>query len=89
MQPIFILWTRSFWLGVFPALLVALDVAAQAVSDPTVGPPVAGVIARVFGFDPDQVEGTMRGLAPLFALIVAYQRSGMARPYTANPRARQ
>ena len=29
MRPIFILWTRSFWFGIFPSLLIVLDVVVN------------------------------------------------------------
>ena len=86
-EPIFILWARSFWLGVLPALGILLDVIVSLAADPAQGPPIAGLIAAIFGADPAAVEATMLKLAPLFALIVAQQRSGAARPYTLNPRA--
>lgn len=87
-KPIFIGWTRSFWAGILPVALVGVDMVFQALTDPSVGPPVAGLVARVFGFDADQVEAVMMRLTPLFALVIAQQRSGNARPYTMDPRAR-
>ena len=89
-EPIFFAWTRSFWAGILPILLILVDVIAQAFSmfaDAQVGPPIAGTIAGLFGLDAAKVEATMRGLAPLFALVIAQQRAGAARPYTINPRA--
>ncbi|WP_283178641.1 hypothetical protein [Gemmobacter sp. 24YEA27] len=93
MRPIFILWTRSFWLGIFPSLLIVLDLAVNIVaavaSDPALVPPVATLIGWLFGGDPVVIEGWMLRIAPLLALVIAQQRAGSARPYTANPRARQ
>lgn len=88
-EPIFIGWTRSFWAGILPILLIVVDISVQALADAAVGPPVAGLIARGFDIDPDLVEQTMLRLTPLFALIIAQQRAGAARPYTIDPRARQ
>lgn len=96
-EPIFILWARSFWLGILPTLLIVLDVVTNLLADPVQGPPIAGVLSAVFssvlgvfGFtshvDPVVVESTMLKLSPLFALVIAHQRSGAARPYSLNPR---
>lgn len=93
MRPIFILWTRSFWLGIFPSLLIVLDVvvniAAAMASDPGLVPPVASLIGWLIGADPVVIEGWMLRLAPVLALVIAQQRAGAARPYTTDPRARQ
>ena len=93
MRPIFILWTRSFWLGIFPSLLIILDVvvniAAAMASDTGLVPPVASLIGWLIGGDPLVIEGWMLRLAPVLALVIAQQRAGAARPYTADPRARQ
>lgn len=89
-EPIFIGWTRSFWAGILPILLILVDVAVQVINvlaDATVGPPIAGIVAGLFGLDTAEVEATMRALAPLFALVIAHQRAGAARPYTIDPRA--
>jgi hypothetical protein len=82
MPPIFFAATRSFWLGIVPILMILLDVAVTLAADATSGPPVAGVIARALGFDAAAVEAAMLKLAPLFALVIAQQRAGKARPYT-------
>ena len=87
--PIFIAWTRSFWLGIVPTLLIVLDVLVQIASDPAATPPVAALIGWMIGADPVAIEGWMLRLAPLFALLIAQQRSGSSRPYTLDPRARQ
>lgn len=96
--PIFIGITRSFLLGILPALLTAVDILFQMFSDPAVGGPVAraiafaanvvtGVVLGAAVVDAEQVEATMRALAPVYAFIVAQQRAGAARPYTMDPRA--
>lgn len=87
--PIFFAWTRSFWLGILPTLLIVLDIAVQIMGDPIATPPVAALIGWMIGADPVVIEGWMLRLAPLFALLIAQQRSGQARPYTMDPRARQ
>lgn len=97
-SPIFFAWTRSFWFGWLPALLTFIDVLMGLFNDPTLAAPVAGLItssldlvAAWVGVESTvtagQVEATMRALSPLYALIVAQQRGGAARPYTADPRA--
>jgi hypothetical protein len=91
--PIFFAWTRSFWLGIVPSLLIVLDVivqvAAAMVANPGLTPPVASLIGWMLGADPVVIEGWMLRFAPLFALLIAQQRSGSSRPYTIDPKARQ
>ena len=86
--PILITRTRSFWLGILPAGLTLVDIIASAVSDGT-AEPIAGAIAAifgpVFGITATEVHTFMLAVAPLCALIVAHQRSGLARPYTTSP----
>lgn len=87
--PIFIAKTRSFWLGIVPAVLTLIDVAFQALTAEG-SEPVANAMAMILsavGFDVtgDQIAGFMRALAPLYALIVAQQRAGVSRPYTVDP----
>lgn len=86
--PIWILNTKSFWLGIAPALLTLLDVMFAAATSGDVTP-VASTIATVlgwaFGWTPEQVFGGMKLLAPIYALIVAQQRSGITRPYASTP----
>lgn len=88
MNPISFYITRSFWLGILPALMVALDAFVQLFLDPQMGPPVASMVAWLlsifFEVDPVQVEAVLLKMAPVFALIVAHQRRGSARPYTAK-----
>ena len=93
-DPIFFAWTRSFWLGLFPALLTAIDVAFALFSDPAAGAPVSALIAWAVGFvfpsvAADQIAATMQALAPVYAIIIAQQRSGASRPYTADWKARR
>lgn len=98
-EPIFILWARSFWLGILPLFVVMTDIVMSMFSmlmDTNVNVPMALAIATVVNFagslfghgqvvDPALVEEGMLKLAPLFGLIVAHQRSGAARPYSLNP----
>jgi hypothetical protein len=90
-EPIFFAWTRSFWLGVMPALLTVLDVLVvfltAALGDPALHGPVATALSWVLPVNPTQLQSIMQTLAPIYALIVAQQRSGAARPYTIDPRA--
>ena len=93
MNPIFIGWTRSFWLGILPSLLIALDVAVALISsiaaDASLAPPISHALGWMLGADPVVIEGWMLRLAPVLALVIAQQRSGSTRPYTLDPRARQ
>ena len=93
MDPIFFAWTRSFWLGVFPTILTLIDVAFQIFATPDAGAPVAALLAAIlhpaWPVAADDIERTMRALAPIYALIIAQQRAGAARPYSLNWRARK
>lgn len=90
-EPIFIGWTRSFWLGILPALLMALDVvvwiASAVAQDPGLAPPIASLLGWMLGADPVMIQGWMLRIAPLLVVVVAQQRGGPARPYTIDPRA--
>ena len=81
--------TRSFWFGWFPALLTLLDSAFQLIDTPA-AVPVANALAMIlslFGADisGDDISLFMKTIAPLYTLIVAQQRAGVSRPYTADP----
>lgn len=87
-KPIAFWKTRSFWFGWFPAALTLLDTAMQVVDTPA-AVPVANAIAAplaLIGLDVtgESVAGFMKAISPLYALIVAQQRSGITRPYTAS-----
>lgn len=89
MKPISFYLTRSFWFGIVPALLVALDTVVHILADPEMGGPVAWAISQILGLiwddiDAASIEAALLRLAPVFALIVAQQRGGSARPYTAR-----
>lgn len=91
-EPIFFAWTRSFWLGIFPAILTALDIAFQIFGDPATSAPVAAALGWVMGLvglevQPDAIARVMQAMAPLYAMIVGYERMHAARPYTIDPRA--
>lgn len=98
-DPIFFAWTRSFWLGIFPAIMTAIEVAVMAFADPSTSGPAAALISVILGgvslipwFDwvaatPDQVQAFMVGISPIYAMIVGQQRAHAARPYTIDPRA--
>lgn len=99
--PIFFAWTRSFWLGIFPAVLTGIDLLLALMADSATAGPVAMVLsvllsvpAALPGFGwlaatPEQVGAFMQAMAPIYALIVGQQRSGAARPYTIDPRMRE
>lgn len=83
--PIFIGKTRSFWLGIVPAGLTLIDVIVRAFTEAgqePVAAAISAVLGQVFGWTPDQIHNAMVALAPLYALIIAQQRAGLARPYT-------
>ncbi|MEG4645205.1 hypothetical protein VB636_20970 [Paracoccus sp. APAP_BH8] len=86
--PIFIGKTRSFWLGIFPAVLTLIDVIVRAFTEAgqePVAAAISAVLGQIFGWTPDQIHSAMVALAPIYALIVAQQRAGLARPYTIHP----
>ena len=92
--PIFFAWTRSFWLGIFPALLTAIDMAFLIFGSAETAGPIAAILAAMLSMLPlvgtitaEDVTATMQALAPLYALIVGQQRMHAARPYTIDPRA--
>lgn len=85
--PIFFARTRSFWLGILPALLVGVDVISGLASDPDTALPVARLLAALTGQEVAAAEALLLRLSPLFALVVAMQRGGAARPYSLRPSA--
>lgn len=97
-EPIFFAWTRSFWLGLFPAILTIVDTTFTLFANAETSVPVAGVLAAFIGvfsnllglgwtITAEAVHQFMMGLAPIYAMIVGYQRMHAARPYTLDPRA--
>jgi hypothetical protein len=100
-EPIFFAWTKSFWLGLFPALLTLMDLGFNMFSNAETAMPAAAVIAAFIGVfsgllswlwtipavTAEQVHQFMTNLAPIYAMIVGYQRMHAARPYTLDPRA--
>jgi len=85
-MPIFIAWTKSFWLGLVPAALIIADVLIQ-IGTSSVAGPISGFIAQLTGWSSGGIENALRGIAAVTAFIVGYQRRGPARPYTLDPRA--
>ncbi len=80
-EPIFFLWTRSFWLGVLGVgALLAQDMAAvQSFAD---------ILEMLFDIDAAALTEKAMKLAPAVLFVAALQqRSGAARPYTTNPKA--
>jgi uncharacterized membrane protein YkgB len=98
-KPIFFAWTKSFWLGIFPALLTIIDTLFNLFTTAETAVPAAAVIAAflntasglpwldVLQTTPEAVHKAMTALAPVYAMIVGYQRMHAARPYTIDPRA--
>ncbi|MFC0279678.1 hypothetical protein ACFOHK_09710 [Falsigemmobacter intermedius] len=87
LTPVFIGRTRSFWLGILPALLVSADVLSGLIADPGTALPVARLLAALTGQSVEEAGGLLLRLSPLFALVVASSRAGAARPYSLDPRA--
>lgn len=83
--PVFILKTRSFWLGIAPLVMTLLDSLFASVSDEGAGGPVANLLAALLGVEPETMRGWLLLVSPVWGLIIAQQRSGLSRPYTANP----
>ncbi|AYF01252.1 hypothetical protein PY32053_01625 [Paracoccus yeei] len=86
--PIFILKTRSFWLGIFPILLTLGDMLFSGLSDAD-GGPLVGLIAMLTGYAVPEVQAFLLKLTPIWGLIIAQQRGGFGggipRPYTLDP----
>ncbi|WP_306755516.1 hypothetical protein [Paracoccus actinidiae] len=87
--PIFILKTRSFWLGIFPLLLTVLDTFFTSLSAGGDGGLLVQVLAQLLGYDPSEIRGFLLAVTPLWGLIIAQQRGGFGgaipRPYTMEP----
>lgn len=95
--PIFFAVTKSFLLGLLPALLTLADVIFNLFSSTDTATPIAAVIAAFMNVlsglpaldflavTREQVHSTMTGLAPIYAMIVGYNRAHAARPYTIHP----
>jgi len=84
--PIFILKTRSFWLGILPLLLTISD---SLFAESATGGPFTNLIAAALGKDPEGVRGWVLLVSPVWGLIIAQQRAGLSRPYTASPTAQK
>lgn len=90
LAPIFFLRTKSFWLGIFPALLVLADLIVS-LGDPS-NAPVAAVIAwAVHTVYPavtvPEVASALQKAALVLPLVVAWFRKGITRPYASTPAA--
>ncbi len=80
-EPIFFLWTRSFWLSV-------LGVGALLAQDTAAIQSFAEIIAMVTEYDAVELTERAVKLAPAVLFIAALQqRAGAARPYTTDPKA--
>ncbi len=80
-NPIFIGITRSFWSFMATAALI-MDMGEPVIRA------LVSVGAFAFGYDVDDATARTMEILPLVTLAFAMQqRSGAARPYTADPRA--
>jgi hypothetical protein len=80
-NPIFIFWTRSFWLA-------ALGVGALLASDVAAIKAFAEVISWFTDYEAEALAAKAIKVAPAVLFIASlHQRSGAARPYTLNPKA--
>ena len=94
--PIFIGYTRSFWFGILPIVLVLIDTLSSLSSNPDAIRPVSAALAYILGLffvvTAEQIEAAMHALLPLYGLVIAQQRSGMSkgtvRPYSMDPKAK-
>ena len=81
-RPIFFGITRSFLLGLLPAIVVGLDLIVALTQGDTAGP-LAELLVWAFGWqDVDSGTSVVRGVGTMAAFIVAHQRSGATRAYT-------
>ncbi len=81
MTPIFIGWTRSFWLFVAGAAMILEQGQPLILS-------FATLLAIVLPWSPQMITQTVMDLGPLVTfMLVLHQRGGIARPYTMDPRA--
>lgn len=78
-EPIFIFWTRSFWLSV-------IGVGALLAQDTAAIQSFAEIIGMMLDIDPALITEKAMKLAPAVLFIAALQqRSGASRPYSINP----
>lgn len=91
--PIFFGKARSFWLGIVPTSLTALDLAFTHLTGEG-SLPIAnslGAALQLVGLEwtGDQIAGFMQTLLPIYLVIFAQQRGtfsgAIPRPYTASP----
>lgn len=84
-SPVFIGRTRSFWLGILPALLLMVEGLSSLVTDPEMALPLARLVSALSGMAVPEAEQILLRFSPLLALVVASQRAGAVRPYTLRP----
>lgn len=88
--PVWVLNTKSWWLGAFPAVLSFVDYLFQVI-DSEQAVPFANAIAMVLALFGSKLTGLditdfIRGIAPLYvALVIMWQRRGINQPYVATP----
>lgn len=86
--PIAIWKTKSFWFGWVPAALTLLDTTFQLIDTPAAVPvanSVSMVLSPFVDVSGEDITLFMKGLAPLYAFVIGYQRRGVNQPYTMNP----
>jgi hypothetical protein len=88
--PIFFGYTRSFLLGVLPALLTLFDVMMLVIVEPGTVGPISNTISMLVALTgvmiaPASITQVLLAISPIYALIVAQQRSHAARPYSIHP----
>ncbi len=88
--PVWLLNTKSWWLGAFPGILAFIDYVFQNI-DGEQAVPFANALAILFsaiGLDLTGPEITdfIRGIAPLYLpAMIMWQRRGINQPYVATP----
>lgn len=83
--------TRSWLLGGIPAVLTFIDTVMQVFESES-AVPVANAISlliNTFGGDlqGEEIAAFMKGISPLYAILILHQRRGLNRPYVASTEA--
>ena len=84
------LWkTKSFWLGIVPLIITAIDTLLSFLGSDTGGPVVA-LLSSIFGFEAADLQSFLIKITPVWGMIIAWQRGGFGggipRPYTLDPK---
>lgn len=84
MRPIFIAWTRSFWLSVFGVLIILFEAPREVLEG------LAVPLAYFLPWDEYTIGSFLTKIAPAILWVMAlHQRAGRTRPYTLDPTARE